>query len=127
MYLKVSLIWLKYSFLKQVYEYKILLLLTYFIFVQSFLFYFGETILEYAMQTACFDSYFFVCFCCFGFIQLLLAFGIGIDLSAATFCYIKYLLDCELHVHRFVHHNINLIEITNKMRPCCRIYYSNLS
>jgi len=30
-------------------------------------------------------------------------------------------------VHRSVHHNINLIEITNKMRPCSRIYYSNVS
>jgi len=24
-------------------------------------------------------------------------------------------------------HNINLIEITNKMGPCSRIYYSNVS
>jgi len=33
----------------------------------------------------------------------------------------------ELDVHRSVHQNINLIEITNKMRPCSRIYYSNVS
>ena len=26
-----------------------------------------------------------------------------------------------------VHHNTNRIEITNKMRPCSRIYYSNVS
>jgi len=26
-----------------------------------------------------------------------------------------------------VHHNKNRIEITNKMRPCSRIYYSNVS
>jgi len=26
-----------------------------------------------------------------------------------------------------MYHNINLIEITNKMRPCSRIYYSNVS
>jgi len=32
-----------------------------------------------------------------------------------------------LDVHGSVHHNINLIEITNKMRPCSRIYYSNVS
>jgi len=30
-------------------------------------------------------------------------------------------------VHGSVHHNINCIEITNKMRPCSRIYYSNVS
>jgi len=33
-----------------------------------------------------------------------------------------YILD----VHGSVHLNINLIEITNKMRPCSRIYYSNV-
>jgi len=33
----------------------------------------------------------------------------------------------KLDVHGSVHHNINLIEITNKMRPCSRIYYSNVS
>jgi hypothetical protein len=30
-------------------------------------------------------------------------------------------------VHGSVHYNINRIEITNKMRPCSRIYYSNVS
>jgi len=30
-------------------------------------------------------------------------------------------------VHGSVHRNINLIERTNKMRPCSRIYYSNVS
>jgi hypothetical protein len=29
--------------------------------------------------------------------------------------------------HGSVHHNINRIEITSKMRPCSRIYYSNVS
>jgi hypothetical protein len=32
-----------------------------------------------------------------------------------------------LDVHGSVHHNINRIEITNKMRPCSRIYYSKVS
>ena len=32
-----------------------------------------------------------------------------------------------LDVHGSVHHNTNSIEITNKMRPCSRIYYSNVS
>jgi len=35
----------------------------------------------------------------------------------------KYILD----VHGSVLHNINLIEVTSKMRPCSRIYYSNVS
>jgi len=30
-------------------------------------------------------------------------------------------------VHGSVHRNINLIEGTNKMQPCSRIYYSNVS
>jgi len=30
-------------------------------------------------------------------------------------------------VHGSVHRNINLIESTNKMQPCSRIYYSNVS
>ena len=30
-------------------------------------------------------------------------------------------------VHGSVHHNINRIEITNKMRQCNRIYYFNVS
>jgi len=33
----------------------------------------------------------------------------------------------EIDVHRSVHHNINLIEVNNKMRPCSRIYYSSVS
>jgi len=33
----------------------------------------------------------------------------------------------QLNVHRSVHRNINLIERTNKMRPCSRIYYSSVS
>ena len=33
---------------------------------------------------------------------------------------------CELDVRGSVHHNINLIERTNKMQPCSRIYYSNV-
>jgi hypothetical protein len=32
-----------------------------------------------------------------------------------------------LDVHGSVHHNINLTEITNKMRPRSRIYYSSVS
>jgi len=31
------------------------------------------------------------------------------------------------HVPGSVHRNINLIERTNKMQPCSRIYYSNVS
>ena len=33
----------------------------------------------------------------------------------------------KLHVHGSVHHNINLTEITTKMRPCSGIYYSSVS
>jgi len=33
----------------------------------------------------------------------------------------------ELDVHGSVHRNINLIERTNKMQPCSRIYYSSVS
>ena len=33
----------------------------------------------------------------------------------------------DLDVHGSVHRNIKLIERTNKMRPCSRIYYSNVS
>jgi hypothetical protein len=32
----------------------------------------------------------------------------------------------KLDAHGFVHHSINNLEITNKMRPCIRIYYSNV-
>jgi len=31
----------------------------------------------------------------------------------------------KFDIHKSVHRNINLIERTNKMRPCSRIYYSN--
>jgi hypothetical protein len=31
------------------------------------------------------------------------------------------------YVHGSLHRNINLIEITNRMQPCSRIYYSNVS
>jgi len=33
----------------------------------------------------------------------------------------------ELDIRGSVHHNTNLIEIANKMRPCSRIYYSSVS
>jgi hypothetical protein len=33
----------------------------------------------------------------------------------------------EFYVHGFVHHSTDRTEITNKMRPCSRIYYSNVS
>jgi len=41
----------------------------------------------------------------------------------------KYLInrDYRLYVHGSVHRNINLIERTNKMQPCSRIYYSSVS
>jgi len=32
-----------------------------------------------------------------------------------------------LDAYGFVHRNINLVEKTNKMRSCSRIYYSNVS
>jgi len=32
-----------------------------------------------------------------------------------------------LDIHGSVHRNINLIERTNKMQPCSRIYYSDVS
>jgi hypothetical protein len=33
----------------------------------------------------------------------------------------------KLDVHGSAHHNINLTEMTNKIRPCSRIYYSSVS
>ena len=33
----------------------------------------------------------------------------------------------KLDVHGSVHRNIKLIERTNKMQPCSRIYYSSVS
>jgi len=36
----------------------------------------------------------------------------------------KELRGYELDVHGSVHHNTNLIEMTNKMQPCSTIYYS---
>jgi len=33
----------------------------------------------------------------------------------------------RLDVHGSVHHNIHRTEITNKTRPCSRIYYSDVS
>jgi len=33
----------------------------------------------------------------------------------------------KFDVHGSVHRNINLIERTNKMQPCSRMYYSNVS
>ena len=33
----------------------------------------------------------------------------------------------KLDVHRSFHHNTNRIDMTKKMRPCSRIYYSNVS
>ena len=36
-------------------------------------------------------------------------------------------INYKLDVHKSMHHNINLIERTNKMQPCGRIYYSNVS
>jgi hypothetical protein len=33
----------------------------------------------------------------------------------------------KLHVHGSVHPNMKLIERTNKMQPCSRIYYSSIS
>ena len=34
---------------------------------------------------------------------------------------------CKLDVHGSVHHNTNLIEMTNKMQLCIKIYYSIVS
>jgi hypothetical protein len=36
-------------------------------------------------------------------------------------------LSIKLDVHGFVHRNKNIIERTDKMRPCSRIYYSSVS
>ena len=46
-----------------------------------------------------------------------------------TSCVVTYkqTIFCVFDVHRPVHHNTNRIEMTNKMRPCSRIYYSNVS
>jgi hypothetical protein len=35
--------------------------------------------------------------------------------------------DWSFDVHGSVHRNVNLIERTNKMQPCSKIYYSNVS
>jgi len=40
---------------------------------------------------------------------------------------VYYLIRLRLDVYGSVHRNINRIEITNKMRPCSKIYYSNVS
>jgi hypothetical protein len=37
------------------------------------------------------------------------------------------LTKCKLDVHGSVHRNIKVMEGTNKMQPCSRIYYSNVS
>jgi hypothetical protein len=75
----------------------------------------------------------------------ILVFGISVKLTNSKFwcVYIKFqnlmcvrgikLKMCTstskdvLDIHGSLHHNINLIEITNKIRPCSRIYYSNVS
>ena len=36
-------------------------------------------------------------------------------------------LKTDLDIHGSVYHNLNCIEITKKMRPCTRVYYSNVS
>jgi hypothetical protein len=33
----------------------------------------------------------------------------------------------QLHVYGALHRNTDLIERTNKMQPCSRVYYSNVS
>jgi hypothetical protein len=40
-------------------------------------------------------------------------------------CY--HVVNVKLDAHRSVHRSINLIEKTNKMQPCCRIYFSSVS
>jgi len=39
----------------------------------------------------------------------------------------KLYLQPLVYIHGSVHNNINYLEITKKMRPCIRIYYSNVS
>jgi hypothetical protein len=39
---------------------------------------------------------------------------------------LRKMMTVKLDVHGSVHHNINRIEITNKMGPCSRIYYSSV-
>jgi len=54
--------------------------------------------------------------------QFVLIFFIG----AIPLCYTKQLKGYTVHSENNKY-LINLIEITNKMRPCSRIYYSNVS
>jgi hypothetical protein len=57
---------------------------------------------------------------------------IGHSVSDCTCCNIQphinvqHLTDHELDVHGSVHHNTNLIEMTNKMQLCRTIYYSTV-
>jgi hypothetical protein len=49
-------------------------------------------------------------------------------MTASGICIlVKYITVDTLDVHGSVHRNINIIERTNKMQPCTRIYYSNVS
>ena len=47
--------------------------------------------------------------------------------SINLFSYCGFKSNGQLDVHGSMHRNINPIERTNKMRPCSRIYYSNVS
>jgi hypothetical protein len=51
----------------------------------------------------------------------------SIDLYGAENWTLRKQIIYKLDVYGSAHHNINLIEITNKMRPCSRIYYSYVS
>jgi len=42
-------------------------------------------------------------------------------------CKIKLVRYSNIDIHGSMHRNINVIERTNKMRQCSRIYYSNVS
>jgi len=52
----------------------------------------------------------------------------GKNTGTITFRFRQVLLYfISLDIHGSVHRNINLIERTNKMQPCSRIYYSSVS
>ena len=56
-------------------------------------------------------------------VQQSIADSVGCDIPGKA----PWLESAKLDVHGSMHHNINLIEITNKMQPCSRIYYFSVS
>jgi hypothetical protein len=53
--------------------------------------------------------------------------NVGLYVYSINILHAMFLAVFKLDVHGSIHHNINRTEITNKMRLCSRIYYSNVS